>query len=209
MSKQAWILQSIQAIGAGGPALLKLDGKGLQSALRHPGRPDLKGDALYDLAPGERVIAFLWIKLSGSVPVQVRHELTFKKSGDGKLLAMDGATTKVSDGITTITSPLGGKNWLAGNGPSNTSDHRRSIIVLDGTPHISQRYAIDWVQIDEKGSTYKGETKDNRSYYCYGAEAFAVADATVVEVRMEFRRTHREADRLRLRSRWKPLPATT
>ena len=183
MSKQSWILQSIQAIGDGGPALLKLDGKGLQSALRHPGRPDLKDDALYELAPGERVIAFIWIKLTGSVPAQLRHELTLRKSGDDKLFEMNAATTRISDVITTITPPLRGKNWLAGNGPSNTSDHRRTFIVIDGIPHIAQRYAIDWVQIDEKGSTYKGAAKDNRNYYCYGAEALAAADATVVEVK--------------------------
>jgi peptidase M23-like protein len=183
MSKEGWVLQRITAMGDDGPALLKLDGKDLQSALRHPGRPDLKDDALYELAPGERVIAFIWIKLSGPVPVRLRHELTFKKSGSDKLLEMNGATTKVSDAITTITPPLRGKNWLAGNGPSNISDHRRAITVIDGTPHIAQRYAIDWVQIDEKGSTYKGEAKDNRNYYCYGAEALAAADATVVEVK--------------------------
>jgi Peptidase family M23 len=183
MSKQAWVLQRIQAIGDDGVVLLKLDEKDLQGVLRHPGRPDLKGDALYELAPGECVIAFIWIKLPGSVPRQLRHELVFRKSGDNKLLEMKVAnTTNVSDATTTVTSPLRGKNWLAANGPSNTSDHRRAIIVIDGTPRISQRYAIDWVQIDDKGSTYKGEAKDNRSYYCYGAEALAVADATVVEV---------------------------
>ncbi len=183
MDKQAWVLQRVTAISDGGTALLKLDGKDLQSTLRHPGRPDLKDDALYQLAPGERVIAFLWINLSGSVPKQLRHELIFRKSGEDKLLEMDAAVTKVSDATTTITSPLRGKNWLAGNGPSNTSNHRRTIILTDGTPHIAQRYAIDWVQTDQKRATYKGEAKDNRSYYCYGAEAFAVADATVVEVK--------------------------
>ena len=183
MSKEGWVLQRITSIGDGGPALLKVDGKDLQSVLSHPGRPDLKGDALYELAPGERVIAFLWIKLSGPVPKQLRHELIFKKSGDGKLLEMNAVATKVSDVTTTIASPLPGKNWLAAGAPSNTSDHRRAIAVIDGTPHISQRYAIDWVQIDEKGSTYRGEAKDNRNYYCYGAEALAAADATVVEVK--------------------------
>ena len=176
-------MQRITAISDSGAALLKLESKDLQSALRHPGRPDLKDDTLYELAPGERVIAFLWINLSGPAPKQLRHELIFRKSGEDKLLEMDAPVSKVSDAITTITSPLRGKNWLAGNGPSNTSNHRRTIIVVDGTPHIGQRYAIDWVQIDQKGSTYKGEAKDNRRYYCYGAEAFAVADATVVEVK--------------------------
>jgi hypothetical protein len=123
MSKQTWVLRSIQAIGDDGPALLKLDGRDLQSALSHPGRPDLKGDALYELAPGERIIAFIWIKLTGSVPVQLRHELTFKDNGANQAVELTGATTKVSDGITTISPPLRGENWLAADAPSNTSDH--------------------------------------------------------------------------------------
>jgi biotin carboxyl carrier protein len=183
MSKEGWVLQRITATVDGGPALLKVDGKDLQNVLSHPGRPDLKGDALYELAPGERVIAFLWIKLSATVPKQLKHELIFRKSGDDKLMEMNAVATEVSDVTTTIASPLRGKNWLAAGAPSNTSDHRLAIVVIDGTPHIAQRYAIDWVQIDEKGSTYKGAAKDNRNYYCYGAEALAAADATVVEVK--------------------------
>ena len=183
MSKDAWLLQSIEARASGGGSLLKLEGKDLQGVLRHPGRPTLKDEALLEMAPGERVIAYMWIKLAGPAPEQLGHELTVKKRGDDNRVAMTGATTKVSSGITTITSPLRGKNWLAGNGPSNTSPHRRTILVVDGTPHIAQRYAIDWVQIDEKGSTFKGDAKDNRNYYCYGSEAVAVADATVTEVK--------------------------
>jgi murein DD-endopeptidase MepM/ murein hydrolase activator NlpD len=34
-----------------------------------------------------------------------------------------------------------------------------------------------------RAPTYKGEAKDNRNYYCYGAEALAAAAATVVEVK--------------------------
>ena len=183
MSKQAWVLQRIEALGGSASALLQLEGKDLQSALHHPGRPDLKDDALAELAPGEQVIAFLWIKLAGPAPAQLRHQITFRASGDDKLVAMDAATTSVAQGLPAITPPLRGKNWLAGNGPSNASAHRRAIIVIEGTPHIAQRYAIDWVQIDDKALTYKGAASDNRNYYCYGAEALAVADATVVEVK--------------------------
>ena len=75
-------------------------------------------------------------------------------------------TTLVSNQLPEITAPLRGKNWLAVNGPSNVSHHRRARLVLDGAAHISQRFAIDWVQISEDLRTHHGEPKDNGNYLC-------------------------------------------
>jgi biotin carboxyl carrier protein len=96
---------------------------------------------------------------------------------------LDAPAIAVLNKQTEIASPLRGKSWVAVNGPSNTSGHRRTFIVIDGTPHIAQRYAIDWVQIGEDNKTYRGDAKDNQSYYCFGADALAVADGVVVEVK--------------------------
>ena len=52
MSKDAWVLQRIQATGDVGGTLLSLEGKDLEGVLRHPGRPTLKDDALLEMAPG-------------------------------------------------------------------------------------------------------------------------------------------------------------
>jgi hypothetical protein len=41
--------------------------------------------------------------------------------------------------------PLRGERWAAVNGLSNESDHRRTLVPLDGSARISQRFAIDWV----------------------------------------------------------------
>jgi murein DD-endopeptidase MepM/ murein hydrolase activator NlpD len=80
--------------------------------------------------------------------------------------------------------PLNRKGrWLALNGPSNSSRHRRAISAQGGRPFLSQRFAIDWVMIDESEQRYRGDRLDNSSYYCYGADVLAVADGTVVEVR--------------------------
>ena len=46
-----------------------------------------------------------------------------------------------------ISSPLKGDNWVAANGPSNTSGHRRALIPIQGRAMISQRFAINWVRL--------------------------------------------------------------
>jgi hypothetical protein len=183
MTKDAWTLERVEADDGAGASLTKLEGAPLEAALRHPGSSDLKGDALFKLAAGERMIAFIWIDLTRPAPKQLHHTLTWHKGDEHKSREMRGGVTPVLTGMSAISSPLRGKLWVAANGPSNTSAHRRALLVIDGVPHISQRYAIDWVQIDNKGSTHHGDEKNNANYYCHGQDALAIADATVVEVK--------------------------
>jgi murein DD-endopeptidase MepM/ murein hydrolase activator NlpD len=72
---------------------------------------------------------------------------------------------------------------VAGNGPSNTSQHRRALIPINGLAYISQRFAIDWVQINADGKTYTGDPSDNKNYRAYGAEIHAVADGVVTQMK--------------------------
>ena len=86
------------------------------------------------------------------------------------------------DAPIVIHSPLQGKNWLAANGPSNTSAHRRAILPVNGEPHIGQRYAIDWVQLGDDGQTFSGDKSLNSSYHAWDQLIHAVGDGTIVEV---------------------------
>jgi murein DD-endopeptidase MepM/ murein hydrolase activator NlpD len=95
-------------------------------------------------------------------------------------MTFDCARIAVGRKPLVISPPLRGGEWLAANGPSNTSGHRRALVPVAGQAHIAQRFAIDWVQLREDGRTFTGDPKDNKNYRCYGAEALAVADAVVV-----------------------------
>ena len=186
LSASKWTVQNIQAKNESGTKLLTVDGKALDGVLFHPGRPrDAKPAPGADIAPGESVVAYMWIDLAKdtAIPTDLQNQLSVKKSDTGQTAEANVPPVKVLTQLPEIMSPLRGKNWVAANGPSNTSGHRRAMLVIDGTPHISQRYAIDWVQINANNKTYHGDPKDNGSYYCFGAEAHAVADATVVEVK--------------------------
>jgi len=86
-------------------------------------------------------------------------------------------------GPLVLGPPLRGGRWVAANGPSNTSDHRRSLTTVDGLPRISQRFAIDWVQLGEDGLPFHGDSKKNESWVSFGQDVLAVADATVASVK--------------------------
>jgi hypothetical protein len=77
-----------------------------------------------------------------------------------------------------------GVDWRAAGGPGDEADnhHRRGILMIDGRAVISRRYAIDWMQVDGE-STFEGNAADARSYYAYGEDVLAVADARVVAAR--------------------------
>lgn len=79
--------------------------------------------------------------------------------------------------------PLRGDGWLAANGPSNTSGHRRGVIPIDGEARIPQRFAIDWLQLRPDGTTHEGDAKDNRNYRAYGQPVYAVANGVVSEAK--------------------------
>ena len=53
--------------------------------------------------------------------------------------------------LHVLGSPVEGADWLADDGPSNDPDnhHRRGVVILDGQPVDSRRYAIDWEQVKD------------------------------------------------------------
>ncbi len=89
--------------------------------------------------------------------------------------------------LHVLGPPVEGADWLADDGPSNDQDnhHRRGVVILDGQPVDSRRYAIDWKQTRD-GASLSGDARDVRSYYSYGKTVLAVADGRVVTARDGF-----------------------
>jgi len=81
----------------------------------------------------------------------------------------------------SLSSPLDGKRWVAVNAISNDSSHRRAMLPLNGELYTSQRYAIDFIQLDKDGVAYKGDPKKCDNYAGYDAKVYAAADGVVVE----------------------------
>jgi hypothetical protein len=81
-----------------------------------------------------------------------------------------------------IGPPLSGKGWAAVNGCCEAAGvHRSAGLAVNGKLYFAQRFAIDWMRLDEAGRLVHGDPSDVHSYPDYGADVLAVAHATVVD----------------------------
>jgi hypothetical protein len=131
-------------------------------------------------------VVYLWVRLDTpeDVPAKIRHRIIMRIGDYPEAITLEGVPIIVNrNPVVVISPPLRGENWLAANGPSNTSIHRRALNPLNGRAYISQRYAIDWVQLYPDGKTHHGDPKDNRNYRAYSAEIRAVSDGVVTETK--------------------------
>ena len=134
------------------------------------------------VGPGAFAIVYMWLTFDKAedVPAKVSHRIAMKIGDYPEAITLDGAAVSTDrKPVVVISSPLQGEDWVAANGPSNTSQHRRAFIPVNGRAYISQRFAIDWVQLNPDGKTYQGDSEDNKNYRAYGREIHAVADGVV------------------------------
>jgi murein DD-endopeptidase MepM/ murein hydrolase activator NlpD len=163
--------------------LATFSGADLDGMFSHPGLP--KPEKVSKLAPGEFGVVFLWVTLDKleDIPAAIAERISVKIGDYPEALSIVTPATSVDKNpVVVISSPLVGENWVAANGPSNTSAHRRALIPINGHAYISQRFAIDWVQAYPDGKTYKGDPADNKNYRAYGTEIHAVADGVVTQI---------------------------
>lgn len=161
----------------GNAMLAAYEGPELSGILQRIGAGDVPDKRV--LGPGLRAVAYIWVQLKpgAAVPRVLRSRITV----DG--YQVESVTTVSTFKPIMLGPPLRGSDWIAGNGPSNASVHRRALMAVGGRLHIAQRYAIDWVQLGADDKTFTGDEKNNKSYHAYGQDALAVADATVVETK--------------------------
>jgi hypothetical protein len=160
-----------------------LAGDELGSRVVRPGVTATTTEEKLKVGPGLRLIVYLWLTVNppSEIPKSIQHRLSFKVGDYPEELSVTSTPVTVPTSTQIVISPpLRGSEWLAGNGPSNSSAHRRALIPVGGGAHIAQRFAIDFLQLNPDGRSFAGDQKDNKSYRCYGAEALAVADGTVV-----------------------------
>lgn len=82
-----------------------------------------------------------------------------------------------------IAPPLNGPNWLVANSCCNImTSHRMAMNPINGELWASERFAIDYLQLGEDGTVYRGDATKNESFPFYGDDIHAVADGPVVSV---------------------------
>ena len=177
-------LQRIDVVNAdNGATLATMTDSLLQRAAARPGTRIPPTERLH-VGAGLRVVEYMWVSIPGTPPRAIRHRITvMPDSGTAAPVTLETASVPVTSDLLVIAPPLRGGPWLAANGPSAESGHRRALIPISGGLFIAQRFAIDWVKVDARYSTYSGDSLKNSSYYAYGNDALAVADGIVTEVK--------------------------
>jgi len=110
--------------------------------------------------PGRRAVVFMWValRLDARLPNSLRHRMVFvggepeKAAGSASESTLEDFPVPVShDSALLLGLPFDGGVWLAGSAPANDSDHRRSLMAIDGHVHDAQRFAIDWMKVGPTG----------------------------------------------------------
>lgn len=148
-----------------------------------------------DFKPGDT--GFCWITFaldSSSIPAEISHRLTYVIEGadkpDAPILnpevVIDTDKVKVTQNELVIGPPLSGKGWVAVGGIGTDTGHRRALLSLNNKLCLSQRFANDWIKLDENNKTSNGDRRQCKSYPCYEQKIISVADGEVVDVVDQF-----------------------
>jgi hypothetical protein len=182
-------LQKIEVVEASDPSqvVAAFQGGELVSHLRTLGKTAVTS-ATIEFGEARIFLLHLVFDQNAPIPQRLAHRVTLLGGGVPAptpqapvLLDYTVAPMTVLMKVPVIGPPLGGKHWVALNGCCEISGaHRASSQTVNGRLYFAQRFAIDWMHLDDKGRLLNGEQDDVHSYSDYGADVLAVADGKVV-----------------------------
>ena len=96
---------------------------------------------------------------------------------------VSGATTVDTSEAILVGAPLRGTKWVVSGGCCFPADyHRTATLPVNGQFYAPERYAIDFVQLNDQDTLYDGPVDDLESFAYYGDDILSVADGTVVRI---------------------------
>jgi Peptidase family M23 len=164
------------AISGDGEAIQTLDTVEVASRLQPAGKRTSSGT----MAEGTQSLLFLHLILAAgaSVPKHLNHRV-MARIGGTDFTESGGATTVNPRPVVIGGPPLRGSNYISADSCCDASRHTRAALPVNGRVWVAQRYAVDWEQLDSNNRIYVGPRENVASYKIFGAEALAVANATV------------------------------
>lgn len=165
----------------GAHTLATLAGEELNRDIAIAGAPAAKGANPAPIKPGQRAVLFVDVDTASkpaadSIVQRLRyHAMDAKKAPQTFNATL--ALGKVEPSL--IGPPLRGGPWVAIHSPVWPRGHRRVFYRIDGRERLPARFAIDWIKVDDRGRFTAGDEDVAKSWYGYGAEVIAVADASV------------------------------
>jgi hypothetical protein len=111
------------------------------------------------------------------------HRLVFLNTRTNLEVIKEGAqfSPATSELPIEISSPVRGSNWRLTN-QSTMAYHFNSLYHVNGKIHTGDRYASDFIQLNDQGKSYSGDSLSNVSFYSYRENLHAVADGKVVKI---------------------------
>lgn len=160
-----------------------IEGEELISSLYQPKHPTDSSD-INLVKCGRRVIVYIWLTFNSKnvIPDHIYHRLIFSLVDSDKKSErfVDGALITIpKDDPIILGAPCKEGYWAVGDGPSNSSEHRRTILTVDGNAWLLQRFAFDIIKISNDGKIVRGDLSKNENWVSYGEELLAVADGIV------------------------------
>ena len=168
-----------------GDVLATFDGKEVASNV-HPSGTQDTADTL-----GPSMAATIFLHLTFDEADQVPNRLVERLSLQApdappehqSLTEKVGETNVDRRAVVMLGPPLKGSNYVAGDSCCDAPhNHRKAPQPINGQFTLSQRYAVDYEQLDADNRIYSGDKDDLNNFTIYGKEALAVADGTVVKV---------------------------
>lgn len=169
---------------------IALDGTDITYKLRNYDVPVTFGAANYSdtLGPGQLGVMYMTVTFATEeeVPRFLGHRVTtsFPDLAGSNPVTAIGAYTEVDTGRAVVLSPpLRGDRWLDADGCCEIIGlHRFVINPVGGKLRLSERFAIDFVQLDENGRLYTGDPSVLTNWHYYGVDIYSAAGGRVVSV---------------------------
>lgn len=187
-------LDKVEATDRGGRSLSTLDGARLAAMTT------LYAGSGRTLPPGGSGVVFMDVSFAkGETPpasVLTRITATRQAAGpDGKpapypkdqpfpaTFTFTGAAVSSGKPAVAVAPPLTGRGWVAVNGCCDAiTSHRGAVMAINGQLRVPERFAIDWVKLDDKGRIFTGDGAKLGSYAYYGTPIHAAAPGVVVNL---------------------------
>ncbi|MGM1018471.1 MAG: M23 family metallopeptidase [Actinomycetota bacterium] len=187
VTTQTATVESIDVLDGDGESLLRLDEDEVEASTHSTGT-GLPGRIL---EPGQSALMWLDVVVDSmdEVPTSLSHSIGFGFDPGAPPVI----TTEMTERVATtevdlsapveIGPPLEGDNWMNGNGCCGVSAHRSAVNPINGTYHVPERYAIDYVRLDADGAFISGPVDELESYAYFGANIIAVGDGPIISMR--------------------------
>ena len=170
--------------------VIALDGTNITYKVRNYDVPVTFGanNYSYMLGPGRFGVMYMDVtfKSEADAPQFLGHRVTSSlpdAAGSQPITAIGGYTEVSVRKPIVLGPPLRGDRRVDGDGCcAIIGPHRFVINPVDGKLRLAERFAIDFVQLDEAGKLFNGDPSQLSNWHYYGAEIYAAASGKVVGV---------------------------